>query len=1066
MTVTGGTRRIYSVPPGAGFLRLLAEALVDDTFGFGLPNPADDPMALSAVTVYLPTRRAARVLRSEIADRLGTGSAILPVIRALGETDDDTGYFEEDTPVALELDPPVGTVDAILSLAELVLAWKSRLPEAIAAHLDGAPMMAPANPADAVWLARALFDLVQAVESEEADFARLDEAIEADLQEWWRITAEFLKVAREFWPALLGERNQSSPAAHHNALIDAETRRIAEGRFEGPVVVAGSTGTRPSTARLIAAIAGHRQGAVVLPGLDKLMAPAHWAMISDFAEPAGRVQNPSARLDAVTIRSHPQYSLFRLLGALGLPPSAVSDIPELGQPPETIRARNRLVSTALLPAAATTAWSDAAVPAAPDLTATALAGVTLIEAANEREEAQALAAAMRAALEPTAGNAEPVAALVTPDRALARRVVIELGRYGIEADDSGGRSLGDTSAGSLARLAVSVAFGPSDPVALAALIKHPLARFGCESNEARRLGETVETLGLRGRPGEARLSSLPDLVMAGKERRETDRHAPAWLHRLSETEIAQAQGHARKIVAAFEPLTALFADGSGTAPVGDLAFATALVVEAIARDAAGSLTALWGGDAGKALAGLLSDCRDSRTGLAISGFEWIAALEALLSGQVVKPEGGGHPRAFVWGSLEARLQHVDTVLLGGLNEGSWPAPGKEDPFLSRAMKAAIGLEPPERRIGQAAHDVQMAIAMPHAILSRSLRAGRAPTVASRWLQRLAATAGPEALGGMRERGEAILKWLRAAELAGAGTFPGRPEPHPPAGLQPTSYSFSEVGRLRRDPYSIYAKRILGLDPLDDFIADPGPRERGTIYHAILERFVRDAEAADLTEQRLMAIADEVLDGEGLPIELRLVWRNRLSRAAPVIAGWEAARAANREKTFVEAYARMTLPSGAELRGLADRIEILSDGSASLIDYKTGASPSLKQARTLLDPQLALEAHVLGLGGFRDIGPLPVSELLYLRLTGNEKYEDRVNKAPRKEDDPDYRAEALAARAAREFEGLVSALRDGRRGYMSRVIPKSAREFSGDYDHLARVAEWQTAAEGENGGGDD
>ena len=1062
-----GDRRIYSIPPGAAFLRVLADALVTDAFGFGLPNPAKDPAALAGVTIYLPTRRAARVLRSEIADRLATGSAILPVIRALGETDDDTGYFDESEPIALQLDPPIGGVDAVLSLAELVFAWKAKLPEAIAAHLDGAPMMAPANPADAVWLARALFDLVQSVEAEEADFGKLADAIEADLQEWWRITAEFLKVAREYWPALLDERRQSSPAAHHNALIDAETRRIAEGRFEGPVIVAGSTGTRPSTARLIAAIAGHRQGAVVLPGLDKLMAPAHWSMIADFAEQSEEsLQNPSARLDAVTIRSHPQYALFRLLGALGLRPSAVADIPELGAAPNHIAARNRLVSTALLPPAATTVWSDITALPTPGETEAALAGVTLIEAANEREEAEALAAAMRAALEPAPDNAEPVAALVTPDRALARRVVIELRRYGIEADDSGGRSLGDTPAGSLARLAVSVAFGPSDPVALAALIKHPLARFGHESNEARRLGEIVEAVGLRGEPGEAKLAHLPELMEAGRKRREEDRHAPAWLKRLDEAAIADAMVHARTIRTTFEPLTGLVPDGAETAPVGQLAQATALVIEAIARDADGSLATLWSSDAGKALATLLADCRDSRTSLAISGFEWIAALEALLSGEVVKPDGGGHPRAFVWGSLEARLQQVDTVLLGGLNEGSWPSPGKEDPFLSRAMKAAIGLEPPERRIGQAAHDVQMAIAMPRAVLSRSLRASRAPTVASRWLQRLAATAGSEAVGAMRKRGTAILDWLRTGELSRNGTLPGRPEPHPPARLQPLSYSFSEVGRLRRDPYSIYAKRILGLDPMDGFIADPGPRERGTLYHAILERFVREGAAGDLTEVRLMTIADEVLEKEGLPVEIRLVWRNRLSRAAPAIARWEAARAANREQTFVEAYGKMTLPSGAELRGLADRIEILSDGSASLIDYKTGSSPSLKQARTLLDPQLALEAHVLGLGGFGGIDPLPVSELLYLRLTGNDKYEDRVDKAPRKEDDPDYRAEVLAGRAAREFEGLVAALRDGRRGFMSRVIPKSAREFSGDYDHLARVAEWQTAAEGENGGGDD
>jgi ATP-dependent helicase/nuclease subunit B len=1066
--VTGAPARgtPLSIPPGAAFLQVLADSLVTDAFGFGLPDPAADPLALAGVTVYLPTRRAARVLRSEIADRLATGSAILPVIRALGETDDDTGYFEEATPVALELDPPVGTVDAVLSLAELVIAWKAKLPEVIAAHLDGAPMMAPASPADAVWLARALFDLVQAVEAEEADFDKLDAAIEADLQEWWKITAEFLKVARAFWPALLTERSQSSPAGHHNALIDAESRRIAEGRFEGPVIVAGSTGTRPSTARLIAAVAGHPRGAVVLPGLDRQMVPAHWSMIADFAEPPETgFANPSARLDAVTIRSHPQYGLFRLLGALGLPPAAVHDIPELGAPPPAIAARNRLVSTALLPPAATTAWSDPAGSMAASEIATALDGVTLIEAANEREEAEALAVAMRAALEPTAENAEPVVALVTPDRALARRVVIELGRHGIEADDSGGRTLGDTRPGSLARLVVSVAFAPADPVAIAALLKHPLARFGHDAVEARRRGEMVESTALRGGPGEARLDNLERLVEAGGARRD-ERHAPAWLKRLSDAEIDEAHLHAGAVCAAFAPLTGLFTPGRETVSVGELALATALVLEAVAIAEDGSLARLWGDDAGKALAALLSDCRDCRSTLVMSGFEWIAALEALLSGQVVKPDGGGHPRAFVWGALEARLQHVDTVLLAGLNEGSWPAPGTEDPFLSRAMKAAIGLEPPERRIGQAAHDVQMAIAMPRVVLSRSLRAGRAPTVASRWLQRLAATAGNEASATIRERGDAILAHVRAAESARPGSLPGRPEPRPAAEVQPTSYSFSEVGTLRRDPYAIYARRILMLDAMDDFIADPGPRDRGTLYHAILERFVREGAPHDLTEARLMAIADEEFARGNLPVEIHLVWRNRLARAAPAIAAWEAARTATREQTFVEAYARMTLPSGAELRGLADRIEILDDGSAALIDYKTGSSPSLAQARTLLDPQLALEAHVLGLGGFSTIGAVPVSELLYLRLTGKGKYEDRVDKAPRKDDDPDYRAEALAARAAREFEGLVAALRDGRRGFLSRVIPKSARDFAGDYDHLARVAEWQVAAESDNGGGDE
>ncbi|MBW3099103.1 double-strand break repair protein AddB [Pseudohoeflea coraliihabitans] len=1098
-----GASRLYTIPPGVNFLATLADTLVCDRLGFGLADPLSDPLALANTTIYLPTRRAVRVLRSEFADRLGGKSAILPVLRALGETDEDSGFFDEATPAALALPPPADTIDSVLSLAELVIAWKKQLPKAVAAHLQGAAMVAPANPADAIWLARALYDLVQSIEAEEADFSALDSVVSADLQQWWQLTAEFLRVARDFWPALLGERQQSSPAAHHNAAIDAETARLEEHGARGPVIVAGSTGTRPSTARLIRAVARYRQGAVILPGLDQNMSLAHWRLLSEQVGSAGfsaaNAPNAAARLDAITRRSHPQFGLKRLLDQLGISLDSIPDIPSLATPPNELAARNSLVSLALLPASATAAWADRQSSDAED--ASALAAVTLIEAANEREEAEALAAAIRAALEPTEENAEPVAALVTPDRNLARRVVIELARYGIDADDSGGRLLSATPQGSLARLVAATAFSPGDPVALAALIKHPLAHFGASPLRARRLAENVELLALRGGVGEASLATLPDRAAAAAARR-NDRHAPHALGRLDDAGITEALAHATRIRDAFEPIFAL-ADPvavpsrpvGATAPEGDLpqlavadlALATALTLEAVVtadcprddRSVAANggtenpLDLLWSDEAGRALAGLLSGCRDSASSLTLSGYEWIGALDALLASEQIKPDGGGHPRAFVWGALEARLQQVDTVLLAGLNEGTWPAPGTEDAFLSRAMKAAIGLEPPERRIGQATHDFQMAMAMPKVVLSRALRAGRAPTVASRWVQRLDATAAPRAVAAMRARGSAILARLRQMPqtpdtrdvLNGAG----RPQPRPPSDRQPESYTFSEVGTLRRDPYSIYARRILRLETIEPFIADPGPRERGTVFHAIMEEFLGPDLAAEISTERLLHIADrhlaEPVEGAVLPPEIARIWRNRLARAAPDIIEWELDRRKHVARRIVEAYGKFELTSGVSLRGIADRIDISPEGTAGLIDYKTGMSPSLRQARTLLDPQLPLEAFVLQQGGFSGLAPHTVSQMHYLRLNKARLYAERVDKAGIKEGEPDYSTEALIAAAVREFEGLVLALREGRRGFMSRVIPRSARDFAGDYDHLARVAEWQTMSDAE-GGGDD
>jgi len=1065
--VTRSTPRIVTIPPGAAFLRTLAEGILSGSLVRELAYDPANPLSLAGATVFVPTRRAARALRSELTDLIGKGSAILPSIRALGEVDDDAGFFDAADPETLALNPPIPQIAATLRLADLVLAWKQALPQTVRDHLGGMPLVAPANPADAIWLGRSLFELIQAVETEECDFAGLDTVVEADLQQWWQLTSEFLKIAREFWPALLNEISRSSPAGHHNVMIDLFTRGLAAAHR--PVIVAGSTGTRPSTARLIATVARMDQGAVVLPGLDHAMRPSHWQALSraatDLTSPDGRV------VADVAIRSHPQYGLLRLLQDSDLDAGQIHEIPEIGDVAPDLEGRRSIVSAALLPALTTEAWGEPGFLPDPSIISRGLEHVSLIEAANEREEASALAAAMRRALEPRPGLPEPTAALVTPDRNLARRVVIELARYAIEANDSGGIPLASSPQGGLARLAVQVAFAPGDAVAISALIKHPLARFGLTRSQAQAGAGLIERIALRGGSGAADIDELPAMVEARQSRR-LDRYAAQWLSRIGDKQADQALDLARRAAEALAPLTSALASLSGPGvtnqiPIGTLAGLTADALERICTDETGALDALWGDEAGGDLAGLLLETRDSGSTLAMTGHEWIGALEALMAGRMVKPRGGGHPRAFIWGALEARLQHVDTLLMGGLNEGVWPQAGQEDPFLSRSMKAAIGLEPPERRIGQAAHDFQMAMGAPEVALSRSLRASKAPTVASRWLQRLLAVAGEQPAKEMRARGDALLAHARNLDQGPSSPPARRPEPRPAAELQPKSYSFSEVGRLRRDPYAIYARRVLRLDPLEEFLADPGPRERGTLYHQILEEFVSHTEPTSRNLETLLNIASEHFAEARLPDATALVWRMRFDKAARTIVTWESETADGLKSSLVEARASLDLPlGGLKLTGMADRIDLRQDGSAWIIDYKTGSTPSRKEARILLDPQLALEAYALLHGGFADIGRVPVSGLFYLRLTGKEPFADRIDDDPLKpgKGEP-VNAQDLAAKAVDEFCRLVGLLSSGKRGFLSRAIPESARSWGGDYDHLARVAEWQTVVDQE-GDGDD
>ncbi len=195
-----------------------------------------------------------------------------------------------------------------------------------------------------------------------------------------------------------------------------------------------------------------------------------------------------------------------------------------------------------------------------------------------------------------------------------------------------------------------------------------------------------------------------------------------------------------------------------------------------------------------------------------------------------------HPRLHIWGQLEARLQHADLLLLGGLNEGVWPGLVDAGPWLSASMRATLGLPPVERRIGLAAHDFVAAAGAGQVVLSRAEKdAQGSPTVPSRWLVRLRTL-----LAGAGPSEDPATDWQALARLDDAGVArpAPRPAPRPPLAARPRELSVSDVGLWMKDPYALYAKRILKLAPLEALEADPGALERGIIVHRVLERFVR------------------------------------------------------------------------------------------------------------------------------------------------------------------------------------------------------------------------------------
>lgn len=1051
-------KRVFSIPPGAPFLKTLATALcegrLDETFRY---DPSE-PLSLANVTIFVPTRRSARVLRSEFVDLLGGRSTILPVIRPLGETDDDSGYFDLAAPEEMDLALPIGGTASLLELGRLILAWRNQLPKIVLDIHSESPLVAPASPADAIWLARALSELITAVETEERDWSDLKNLNTGEHALWWQLTAEFLSIASAFWPARLEELKRSSPARHQAAILRGEAKRIATRNHKGPVIVAGSTGSVPAAADLIAAISRLPNGTVVLPGLDLSMPADQWATIGEQA--IDGLSEPASR-------SHPQFGLWRLLQKLGV---TRDDVRILGEVPDELIFRATAISQALVPAKATDRWNSWREAADPHQLGRAFAEVSLIEAANEREEAVAIAIALRLALEePGRNGGDSQAALITPDRMLARRVTAELARFGVIADDSAGSPLSGTPQGTVTQLLLEATLRPGDPVAIVGLLKHPLLRLGLPSGDLRTAVEALEVLALRGGVGDMDISALEPLLEKQLADQLDDRHPPRWRLSLTREAADQARDLARRLSKAVEPLAGALLrrrpNGRGLTTrllLSDWAERTGRALEAICIDEKGNLAALWSSEAGERLASLLSEVIDTDGQMEADGPQWVDIVMALTTGEAVKPRSLSHPRVFIFGTLEARLQSVDTMILGGLNEGSWPGQTVNNPFLSRTMKTDMGLEPPERRIGQLAHDFEMACGTRHLILSRSLRQGSTPTVASRWLQRLLALGGKSFADELKARGQQYRDWAAVIDAGERQDQAKRPAPKPPAELQPTKYSFSEVGRLRRDPYSVYACRVLQLDPLAPFNQDPGASERGTLYHVIIDRHTREGHqpGSPAASEAMKRITEELFDAAQLPPHIDQVWRPRFRHVARAFLDWETGRAPDVRKTLTEVGAGWELePAGIRVTGIADRIDITGSGQADLIDYKTGLSPSVSQARALLDPQLALEAAALMAGAFRDAGPLQPKDLVYVRLRPGDRFKsEKVNN-----EDANATAKRqpksaldLAQESLEQLTRFVVALRTGQAGFASRLIPFMQGDFGGEYDHLARVAEWSTA----------
>ncbi|MFA6279467.1 MAG: double-strand break repair protein AddB [Bdellovibrionales bacterium] len=1004
---------VFTLPADSCFVTALARGL--------LARAGGDPMALAAMQIYLPTRRACRALREAFLQETDARASLLPRMQPLGDVEEDALDFMAAGALD-DLPPAITPLRRQMLLTRLIAQKDAALP------LD-----------QAASLAAALAALLDQAQTTGCDLAQLKTLVPDNYAQHWQETLSFLEIVTAAWPKVLQEEGCVDPASRRAAVLDRQGKAWAALPPDVPIIAAGSTGSQPAVGRLMKTIASLAQGEVILPALDLSLPEDAWQAVGE---------------------THPQFTMKAWLDESGFAREGVRVWDDLS---DKIAAtpRVRLLQEAMRPAEVTESWQHLSAQEIPPEAVTGFEALTLDHA---REEADVIALRLRAALE----EAGKTAALVTPDRALAARVAAALTRWGIEVNDSAGASLDVLPVGRFLIDALKAASSNAGAIEFLTLLKHPLAALGQTPAQCRAFAQEAEVKLWRG----VRRAD----VLTGKGKMSED--GAAWLARLR---------------ALLSPLSENWREKKSLAAWLDAHLALA---EGLAQsESEAGAARLWCGEDGEAAVLALDDWRiASHDFMDVTGAEYLSLFEEIAHQVVVRPAYGQHPRLHVLGPLEARLLHYDLIILGGLNEGTWPPQAAIDPWLSRPMKKQLGLPLPERRIGLSAHDFAQLASAPQVMITRARRVGGAPAVPSRfWLQ----------LGAVLQAagyGEAALSpalpwrvWARGMDAPDTPPLAFEPpRPCPPLDARPKKLSVTEIGTWLSNPYAIYAKHILKLKKLDPIDADPSPSDFGTIVHAALEAFVKEemansqnvfpavspivipakagipcvekrkrdsrlrgSDGGELEENtdafqatafaRLLAHGREAFAPFDDRPQVAAFWWPRFERlAAWFVENEKTRRAEGITPLAVEADGVMRVAGGAlTLTGRADRLDRLAGGSAQIIDYKTGAAPSRTKVLAGYEPQLTLLALMAQAGAFDGQKAVDVADVAYWAL--QEKDESKKIVAFNKT------LEAQCALAQEGLENLVRAFADPATPYEAVPRPHVAPRYD-DYAHLARLAE--------------
>lgn len=959
-----GKPKIYNVSSGESFVDVLARRYLEKFAA----NPTD----LVNVLFLLPNRRACQSLADAFVRQHKLKPTMLPQIKPIFETEEDEVILTQDASILHNLLPAVDPIRKAMQFTRLIMK-KSEL------GLDKISL------AQAYVLAKNLMQLMDMSYNQELDLTKLKDLAGEEYAIHWKQTLLLLQIITENWPKILAQNGKIDEVIRRHVLLRTQMQIWQKHSSQQNIVIAGTTAAFPIIKELVQTVLNLPNGEVYLYGLDRYLDDSSWNKIDE---------------------NHPQFELKELLDFLKIPRDLIENICS-----NSITKREQIVAEIMRPAETSAAWRNLSQKG---FMQTDFADIKMVNCDDLRQEAEAIALIMRHTLE----TPEKTAALVTMDRNLSRRVVSELQKWNINADDSAGRPLSLTPIGIYLRM-IWNCVETNSQTAYNALMKHPFTACSHSREEFSKLACDLEL---------------------------------SWRKAAAPTPAATELWHQFK--EKLQPLIDLYMQ-----PVVDFAqiFKTHIAIaESLAdTDIKTGAQVIWREDAGAAAAKWVSDFTDKSSLLGtIKTNDYGALLTTLLAEQSVRKRYGTHPRIKILGPIEARLTQYDVTIIGEANEGIWPNQQSADMWMSRAMKKNFGLPLPERQIGVMAADFAHLMNAPHVYLTRAKKVEGNPMNKSRWWLRFETIL--EAIFGTQKNAFAFIYnqpysyWAKSLDRRDEYCPIKAPEPRPKIERRPREMSATNIEKWMRDPYFIYAKYILSLHKLDDLDTPKQPYDFGNIVHKVLEKFNQKYNTAEYPEPEkarmiLESLGTEEFIANNVAEEISVFWQARFTE----IINW----IINREQTYRPQIANIQneVTGAITLHGVkdsfkitakADRIDILQNGMLNIIDYKTGKDKSVKSMVAGKAPQLPIEGIIAQSGGFANVASAPINSLQYWA------FKNTFNATDAKQ------SENAMSIIKSAVQRLINAYDNENQPYLVKPRPSSAQDYS-DYDHLARLKEWGT-----------